>query len=233
MQIVEVTGYAVRSAVFTMRRKGSPLEFVVFPMLHVASPTFYAQVRRRLRDCDLIVLEGIKGKSAGVSTLTLAYRFAPRRRRNGLVEQDDAELLPEGVPVLFPDVTAAEAMADLRALPRTTYALVMVAAPLMGLVFAMRGPRAFLDEDHVVEDLPPTLRAEMLADHEVEHALTDRRDRRLLEALGTIHAERRHEPIRVAVVYGAGHVPAIVRGLAEGYGYLPRDAEWLTVLVPR
>lgn len=77
MQIVEVTGYAVRSAVFTMRRKGSPLEFVVFPMLHVASPTFYAQVRRRLRDCDLIVLEGIKGKSAGVSTLTLAYRFAP------------------------------------------------------------------------------------------------------------------------------------------------------------
>ncbi|MFG1809264.1 hypothetical protein [Streptomyces sp. NPDC049040] len=233
MQIVEVTGYAVRSAVYTMRRKDTPLQFVLFPMLHVASPTFYAQVRRRLRTCDLIVMEGIKGRSAGVGTLTLAYRFAPRRRRNGLVEQHDADLLPAGVPVLYPDVTAAEAMADLRALPRMTYATLMVAAPVMGLVFAIRGPRAFLDEDLAVEDLPSTHEAEALADHEVLHAMTDRRDRRLLEALGAIHAERRDEPIRVAVVYGAGHVPAIVTGLVEGFGYQPRDAEWLTVLVPR
>lgn len=234
MQIIEVTGYAVRSAVYTLRRKGSPLEFVVFPMVHVATPTFYAQVRRRLRDCDLIVLEGVKGESAGVSTLTLAYRFAPRIRRNGLVEQRDCDLLPEGVPVLCPDVTAAEVMADLRALPRTTYALLMVLAPVLGLVFAIRGPRAFLDEDQAVEDLPTTLRAEMLAaDDEVGPALTDRRDRRLLEALGAIHEERRHERIRVAVVYGAGHVPAVVRGLAESYGYLPRESDWLTVLVPR
>ncbi|WP_329175102.1 hypothetical protein [Streptomyces sp. NBC_01477] len=232
MQIVEVTGLAVRSAVFTMRRKGTPLEFVVFPMTHVASPTFYRQVRRRLRDCDLIVMEGVKGRSAGLSTLTLAYRFAPRRRRNGLVAQNDAGLLPEGVPVLYPDVTAAEAMADLRELPRATYVLLMVLAPLMGLVFALRGPRAFLDENQVVEDLPPTLRAEMSAGNDVERALTVRRDRRLLEALDAIHTERRDEPIRVAVVYGAGHVPAIVAGLAERYGYLPRDSEWLTVVVP-
>lgn len=232
MQIIEVTGFAVRSAVFTMRRKGSPLEFVVFPMVHVASPGFYAQVRRRLRTCDLIVMEGIQGRSVGVSTLTLAYRFAPRRRCNGLVEQRDGDLLPQGVPVLWPDVTAAEAMADLRALPRTTYLLLMVLAPLMGLIFAVRGPRAFLDEDNVVEDLPPTLRAEALADDEILHAMTDRRDRRLLQALGAVHAERHHEPIRVAVVYGAGHTAAIVSGLAESYGYLPREAEWLTVLVP-
>jgi hypothetical protein len=231
MQIIEASEYAVRSAVFTMRRKGTPLEFVVFPMLHVASPTFYLQVRRRLRTCDLIVLEGVKGRSAAVSTLTLAYRFAPRRRHNGLVEQNAGDLLPEGVPVLNSDVTADEALADLRALPRWMYAMLLVAAPVMGLLFALRGPRAFLDEDHTLEDLPATLREEMLADHPIGHALTDRRDRRLLEALDRIHAERSHEPIRVAVVYGAGHVPAIVRGLAERHGYVPREAEWLTVLI--
>ncbi|WP_330242706.1 MULTISPECIES: hypothetical protein [unclassified Streptomyces] len=48
MQIIEVTGYAVRSAVITMGRTGTPLEFVIFPMLHVASPTFSSQVRIRL-----------------------------------------------------------------------------------------------------------------------------------------------------------------------------------------
>ncbi len=232
MQIIEVTGYAVRSAVITMRRKDTPLEFVIFPMLHVASPNFYSQVRTRLSSCDLIVLEGIKGRGVGVSALTLAYRFAPRRRRNGLQEQRDDVLIPESIPVVNPDVTAAEAMADLRTLPRWMYVLLMVAAPVMGLVFALRGPRAFLDEDLAVDDLPQTLRAEMLADHPVDHAMSDRRDQCLLAALGEIHAERAAEPIRVAVVYGAGHVPAIVSGLMDRYGYRPREAQWLTVFVP-
>ncbi|MFD9466394.1 hypothetical protein [Streptomyces sp. NPDC060027] len=231
MQIIEVTGYAVRSAVITMRRAGAPLEFVIFPMLHVASPTFYSQVRLRLRECDLIVMEGIRGRSAGISTLTLAYRFAPRRRRNGLQEQRDELLLSETAQVINPDVTAAEAIADLKTLSRWTYLLLLVAAPVMGLVFALRGPRAFLDEDLVVEDLPSTLEAEMMADNPVIHALTDRRDKQLLDALGEIHAEHGDEPIRVAIVYGAGHVPAIASGLMDRYGYRPREAEWLTVLV--
>ncbi|MFF7073091.1 hypothetical protein [Streptomyces pseudovenezuelae] len=232
MQIIEVTGYAVRSAVITMRRTGKPLEFVIFPMLHVASPTFYSQVRLRLRECDLIVMEGIRGDAVGVSALTLAYRFTARRRRNGLQEQRDDLLLPESVPVINPDVTAAEAIADLKTLPRWMYLLLMIAAPVLGLVFALRGPRAFLDEDLAVDDLPSTLRAEMLADHPLEHAMTGQRDKRLLDALGEIHAARADEPIRVAIVYGAGHVPAIVSGLMDHYGYRAREAEWLTVLVP-
>lgn len=38
------------------------------------------------------------------------------------------------------------------------------------------------------------------------------------------------ERIDVAVVYRAGHVPAIVRGLLERHGYQARTAEWLTVV---
>ncbi|MFF8974260.1 hypothetical protein [Streptomyces sp. NPDC014995] len=232
MQIIEVTGYAVRSAVITMRRTGKPLEFVIFPMVHVASPTFYSQVRIRLRECDLIVMEGIRGKSVRVSALALAYRFTSRRRRNGLQEQRDELLLPASVPVVNPDVTAAEAIADLKTLPWWTYLLLMVSAPVMGAVLALRGPRAFLDEDLAVDDLPSTPRAEMMADDPVVHAMTGRRDNQLLEALGEIYAERSDEPIRVAVVYGAGHVPAIVSGLMDRYGYRAREAEWLTVFVP-
>ncbi|MHB9755533.1 hypothetical protein ACYBSK_14285 [Streptomyces sp. BYX5S] len=188
MQIIEVTGLAARSAVITLRRTGSPLEFVLFPMLHVAAPTLYAQVTRRLQDCDLIVAEGIRGKSRVVSTLTLAYRFAPRVGRGGLQEQNDDTLLPASVPVVRPDVTAAEAIADLKTLPRPTYLLLLAAAPVMGLVLALRGPRAFLDEDLALDDLPTTARAEEQADNPVGHAMTDRRDRRLLDALDAIHA---------------------------------------------
>lgn len=39
-----------------------------------------------------------------------------------------------------------------------------------------------------------------------------------------------HEPIEVAVDYGAAHMPAVVQGLGEQFGYRPRSAEWLTVI---
>ncbi|GGX82600.1 hypothetical protein [Streptomyces fructofermentans] len=232
MQIIEVTGYAVRSAVITMKRRETPMEFVIFPMLHVASPSFYAEVRRRLAACDIVVIEGVRGKSAALSALTLAYRFTPRRRRNGLQEQRQELLIPEDAQIVNPDVTAAEAVSDLKSLPRWQYLLLIAVAPVMGLVFALRGPSAFLDEDLEVEDLPSTLRAEMLADDPVHYALTDRRDKLLLDALSDIHTERGGEAIRVAVVYGAGHVPAVVTGLGQRHGYRPREAEWLTVLIP-
>ena len=106
MQIIEITGLGVRSAVITMRRKDTPLEFKLFPMMHVASPSFYAQVRRRLSECDQIVAEGVRGRSRQLSAITLAYRCAPRWRRNGLEEQQTASLLPAGIPVVHPDVSA-------------------------------------------------------------------------------------------------------------------------------
>lgn len=233
MQVIEVTGIAVRSAVITMRRRESPLRFVLFPMLHVASPTFYQQVASRLATCDLIVAEGVRGASLQVSTLTLAYRFAPRRARNGLELQSDRQLFPGAVPVVNPDVTAAEAVAQLRTLPRLVRWAMLIAAPVFGLVFALRGPRAFLDEDMVVEDLPTTRRAEQLADNPVAEILGGERDRRLLAALSAIHREHGDEPLTVAVVYGAGHIPAIAAGLQRLHDYRPREAEWLTVYVPR
>ncbi|WUH88746.1 hypothetical protein OG900_38530 [Streptomyces sp. NBC_00433] len=230
MQIIDVSEYDIRSAVITMRRRGTPLEFVIFPMVHAAPPTFFAQVRRRLRECDLIVVEGIRGKSAVVSTLTLAYRLAAWRRRNGLQEQRDELLLPEGVPVIRLETTAADAAADLRALPWWTLLFLMVLAPVGGLVIALWGPRALLHKAMAVEYLATSEEAEPAADDDaVHHALAYRRDRRVLDALAEIHEQRAGEPIRVAVVYGAGHVPAIVSGLLERYGYRPRGAEWLTV----
>ena len=233
MQVIEVTGYAVRSAVITMRRRESPLRFVFFPMMHVASPVFYRQVTARLAACDLIVAEGIRGRSWRVGMVTLAYRWAPRRARNGLELQSDQNLLPAGVPVINPDVTAAEAVAQLRTLPRWMYWGLLLGAPVFGLIFALRGPRAFLDEDAVVEDLPSTHRAEWLVDERVDEALGGERDRRLLDALSAIHAERHDEPITVAIVYGAGHIPAVAAGLQIRHGYRPRSAEWLTVYLSR
>jgi hypothetical protein len=63
----------------------------------------------------------------------------------------------------------------------------------------------------------------------VEAAFGGERDDRLLAALTRLHEQRCGEDIEVAVVYGAAHVPAVVRGLRDRYGYRPRSADWLTL----
>ena len=242
MRAIDVREGRVQAAVFTMRRRGTPLRFVCFPMIHVATPSFYAEVRRLLTSCDLIVAEGVRGRSRPLTALTLAYRLAPRFRRRGLQLQDYVTLLPPGVPVINPDVSAAEFLADLRHMPRREYWLMFAVAPVLGLVFAVCGPRPFLTR-HLMVELPTVLRPEVLRAEAVRDtmrrkgiavddpftAANRRREHMLLDALTTIHEQRNDQPVAVAVVYGAAHAPVVAAGLMIRHGYRVREAQLLTV----
>jgi hypothetical protein len=65
VQFIEITGMAgVRSAVLTFRQRGSSLTFVLYPMIHLAEPRFYAEIQARLRGSDLVIVEGGAGPGA-------------------------------------------------------------------------------------------------------------------------------------------------------------------------
>jgi len=85
VQIIEVTDLGVRSAVIRLRRRETPLQFVLYPMIHMAEPAFYAAVTARLKRADVIVVEGVGGGgwrgSLLVSVLTLSYRVLRFNRR--------------------------------------------------------------------------------------------------------------------------------------------------------
>ncbi|EWM64729.1 hypothetical protein MCBG_01862 [Micromonospora sp. M42] len=211
MQIIEHSVIGTRSAVLRLRRPGSRLEFLVFPMLHVASPAFYAAVTKRLRECDLLVVEGVSGRSVVGSALTLTYRAMPANRRSGLVT-DPIPYASLGVEVLNPDVSAAEFAEGWRAMPLRYRLQMWLVIPFVTVMQFFGGTRRLLSPEIEVNDLPSAT------------------DERLLAALSELIRTRSSERIDVAVVYGAGHVPAIVRGLFELHGYRPRAAEWLTVL---
>ena len=61
------------------------MEFALFPMLHVAAPSFYAQVRRRLRKCAVIVSEGMSGPTLQSNAMDFADRAFPRGKAHGIV----------------------------------------------------------------------------------------------------------------------------------------------------
>jgi hypothetical protein len=111
-----------------------------------------------------------------------------------------------------------------------------LAIPLLATFFAigmrMFGRRRFIAR-HLgeLDELSADDERELTAGtrwESLDELMLDQRDRLLLDAVRSIHDRRATESMEVAVVYGAGHMPALVKGLYV-LGYRPVRAEWLTV----
>jgi hypothetical protein len=230
MQIIEASVIGVRSAAITFRRPDSPMQIVLFPMLHLGSKGFYEAVTARLRDCELVVAEGIRGRSGTTSLLTMSYRLLGRSHRLGLVVQD-LHLDTLGIPVIRPDMTGKELDSRWRKeVSRLHRLLIIPAVPVFAVGMLMFGTRRVLGHYLALDDLPT--REQEVADatfEDIDKLLVHERDALLIDALTSIHKERCAEAIKVAVVYGAGHMPAAAAVLVARLGYQARSAEWLTV----
>lgn len=205
------------------------MRVVLFPMIHAGTPDFYQAVAARLRECHLIVAEGIAGRSIAMWALTLAYRLPVRRRRLALTIQriDYASL---GIPVVWPDVSAKQFTRGWRSIPAAERIAVWCLAPPLAVALWLFGTRRFIARYLRMDDRP------IHHDDDIQEApngltelLLDHRDALLMRCLASIHETRHGEQIDVAVVYGAGHMPTIAHELLRRYGYRPRTAEWLTV----
>jgi hypothetical protein len=226
MDIIDVSGMGVQSAVIELRRKGTPCRFTIYPMIHLGEASFYREVSARLATHDLIVNEGIIGPSPTTSYLTQVYRSKTLQSRLGLQVQP-SDLHDVGVPVVTPDMTGPEFERRWRkiGLPERAMWYTMVPAVRLYLdVFASRELLARelqLDSDTLAIEEPTGL--------ELVEIIADQRDVLLCEAATRIHAERCAEDINVAVVYGAAHVAPLVAHLRARHGYIPRSGEWLRV----
>jgi hypothetical protein len=229
MQIIEDSVVGVRSAVITLSRRESPLRFQLYPMLHIGDAGFYREVTRRLRDCDLIVAEGAPDTLA-TRAITLSYRLAHRNKRMN-VETQSLDLLALGKPIVIPDISAEDFDAGWRRIPLPTRAMIAIGAPLYGLWLAVFGTRRWIGKHASLEDLKTNKEVlEELDDDALDDLILGARDRLLVDELLRIHDERAHEDITVAVVYGAWHMRAVSSALLAAHRYLPRDAEWVSVL---
>jgi hypothetical protein len=229
MQIVEAAAGWARVAELRLKRRGTPLEFVLYPMIHVGDAAFFAEVDRRLTAVDLVVAEGVRGPSRVVDGLTSVYRAAARDPRTGVVRQSHA---PSRVPVVRPDVTGAEFDLHWRTIPLWERGTIWAGVGLANVLHRVAGPQWWLDQLELLamDDLASDEEILFSGYEGVERVVLQERDARLLAALDTIHTQRSHEKLTVAVVYGAAHMRAVVRGLGDRHGYRVYTAEWLTAL---
>ena len=226
MQILENSVLGLRSARLSFEAPSRQLSLILYPMVHVAEPEFYAQVFDEAYAADIILTEGID--TPVVRRLTRAYRFMATKR-NGLVLQSSAD--PKSAPEktrradLFPD----EFVALWKDLPRWQRVLATIAAPLVGLRNRWGLSRQYLAKHLEMDDLPDrqTRLSWSPAVQAFETAIIHARDARLLDILKEEIA-RAPKGGTLALVYGAQHIPAVI-GALEELDFVWKESTWLTV----
>jgi hypothetical protein len=79
-------------------------------MVHFADARFYESVQTRLADCQIVVAEGIQGRSASARAITRSYRLLRHKKSLAMVVQnlDYGDLDAE---IVCLDLTGAEMVA--------------------------------------------------------------------------------------------------------------------------
>ena len=228
MQIIESSVIGVRSAVFSLECDDDGLRFTLFPMIHVGEPAFYEDVERRLENCDVILCEGVK--SPTVSLLTLSYRFFAPNERLGLVLQSVMKLEQLHDRVVHADVSGDAFERRWSKLPFLWRHALPLIAPAYGLYLRYFGTRALLAR-HCAFSYRKT--AEEVLEGEdiraVKGVLLGWRDRHLIGVIDQLRAKHRGTGAHIGVVYGAGHMRAVIRHLVRDCRYRIAGSEWVKV----
>ena len=205
MQFVESSVTGLRAAYLRLSAGPSSAEVCLLPMIHVGTASYFAEVRRRLDGCDVVLFEGIRTFNSWL--LTRSYAIATYRQRLGLVLQQDAlrtaSLTPQKIHA---DLSAAEFAAAWRDIPLFQRLAVLLLAPVVWFLDLLHRERenrsvetSSMDDLESSKDLD---RYEALP--ELEMAMSTRRDARLVQDL-LIGAEepRRRRSNRRALRRGA------------------------------
>jgi hypothetical protein len=232
MQIVENSDLGLRVARLSMASVQSRIEFTLFPMIHVGEHQFFQAVYDDAFSHDVVLVEGVR--SPITRRLTRSYRWIEGSKRLNLCVQPPYPRPPlANVTVVHADVSQDEFSTIWRTVPLWLRAACYVVPPLIGLRYRWLETRETLARRLPMDDLPR--REETLSWEPETAALTDAivtaRDKHLLKRISE-QLDQPDEARRVAVVYGAAHMRAVVRALADSHGYYAREAAWLTVFSP-
>lgn len=218
----------LRSARICMRSRDSGAEITLFPMVHLGEASFFRAVYEDAMAHDVVLVEGVSGPIA--RRITRSYRWVAGSSKLGLVLQSTVRPEIAGpAKVVHADLSPEEFAVAWRTVPILVRALVYLLGTLVALRVRWSFSRAALAKGWSMNDLtpdeelrePPELAA-------LNRAILHTRDKRLLDHLDKEAAPLDGGSLRIAVVYGAAHMRAVVRHLT-GRGYYAVNPEWLTV----
>lgn len=197
-------------------------------MIHIGEPDFYRVAFDDAFDHDVVLVEGVKSPIS--VRVTRSYRWLLQSKRIGLsLQPRSPEPEPCKASVVHVDLSGDEFAAVWRQVPRWMRLAIYLASPLIGLHRLWFATRETLAKGLSMDD--QTSQKELLEwspeAGALTHAILDSRDERLV---GRLREQMSAEPgTRIAIVYGASHMRAVIRALATRQGYMAAKTDWLTV----
>ncbi len=230
MQILEYSSMGLRSARINLVSRHSEIVITLFPMVHVGEADFYRRVYDDAFSHDVVLVEGIR--SPITTRVTRVYRWMVGSKRLRLSLQPPVPAADTvNARIIHADLTGEEFRVVWEKVPQWLRLLVYLVAPAMGLWMRAFGTRESIAKRMAQDDQPS--RDELLnlspESGALEGAILGARDVRLIEHLERILDDPSGQIQRLAVVYGAGHVRAVLRAVTTGRGYFAEHGAWLTV----
>jgi len=200
------------------------LKFTTYPMVHVGDPAFYGRVSADLARCQYILLEGVSWR-LGDEKYPLYDLIA---KNLGLAPQEEALKIPTSATRMNIDMKRSEFRRRLFRLPIHHVASIVFLRRLLWLLTLLPPLRSEVVRHGL---LRRSRRASRENDTELRRLVVRSRDRRLVENLKRFfgHYGQTDETRYVAIVFGAGHMPAISRALRD-LGFQVGTRRWVEVL---
>lgn len=220
MEALLRNSFELVALVTTYRHRTAMLRFEIYPMVHVAEPSFYEDVAQRLTKCDVIFYEGVPSKHA--ASLTRPYRWLARRSRLGLVLQSEALRLESLADrMVRADMPRQEFESRWRSLPALVKVLIALLTAPVALVLFFTETRERIARRLTQSSLPADEGLEPEDSDALEDLVLDARDQHLGGVLLRYFQENHDRDLKAAIVFGAEHVSAIERLLTRRLQYRP------------
>lgn len=218
----------LRTARMVFRSRGSPVSVMLYPMVHVGEERFYNETYDEAFSHDVVLVEGVR--SSVSRNLTRSYRWL-NFERLGLVRQPRTPP-QESVTarIVKADLTADEFHREWRKVSLPLRAAFLIGAPLYGVHRRFFASREHLARNMCLEDRQSA--HEILSWsprlEPVNHSIIHARDKRLIECMAAELDSTSGSDKRIAVIYGARHMRAVLRELARR-GFYCSESSWRTI----
>lgn len=228
MQIIESSVLGLRAARHTLTSPDGRTTVTLFPMIHVGAEAFYRQVYDDAGTHDVMLVEGVRSPVGRL--LTSSYRWLDVARL-GLVVRPRAPRERRGkARVVHADLTTQEFHRSWRRIPVWLRFLVYIGAPIFGLTRRYTATRESIAHNLEMDDRLSS--KELLSwspqTAALKRGLLDDRDEHLVSKLGEEIDRSTDDKRSIAVVFGAGHMRAVLAELAKR-GFRTSGSSWQTV----
>lgn len=199
--------------------------FTLYPMIHVADAAFFTRVMKEADAHDCVLKEGV-GSGPVARTTANAYKNISQGSPTLAVQPGSPET-PAAV-WYNSDLDPDSFRRKWRRVPFVRRMLFHIALRVVGLILRFGKARQLLIDALANTTIDDGKALDSVFGKDFRKVILDDRDAALLK--GCEIAIRRRPGDRIAVVWGAAHLPQLTQALIAKHGYRITDREWITVL---